>query len=180
MSDFERNDKIDRDVVKNLPKEERDRLNADPITGEPGAHPVGTGLGAVGGAATGATVGALGGPVGAVVGGAVGAVVGGLAGKGAAEVVNPTEEEAYWRTNSLNTTYFTETRNHYHDLDYDRDYQNAYRIGYENRPHYDAHTRFEDVEPDLKSKWEQIKDSSRLTWEQAKFAVKDAWDRATR
>ncbi len=43
----------------------------------------------------GATVGALGGPVGAVVGGAVGAVVGGLAGKGAAEVVNPTEEEAY-------------------------------------------------------------------------------------
>ena len=33
MSDFERNDKIDRDVVKNLPKEERDRLNADPITG---------------------------------------------------------------------------------------------------------------------------------------------------
>ena len=79
MSDFERNEQIDRDVVKNLPKEERDRLNADPITGEPGAHPVGTGLGAVGGAATGATVGALGGPVGAVVGGAVGAVVGGLA-----------------------------------------------------------------------------------------------------
>ncbi len=36
---------------------------------------------------------ALGGPVGAVVGGAVGAVVGGLAGKGAAEAVNPTEEE---------------------------------------------------------------------------------------
>ena len=105
MSDFERNEKIDRDVVKNLPKEERDRLNADPITGEPGAHPVGTGLGAVGGAATGATVGALGGPVGAVVGGAVGAVVGGLAGKGAAEVVNPTEEEAYWRANSLNTGY---------------------------------------------------------------------------
>ena len=180
MSDFERNEKIDRDVVKNLPKEERDRLNADPITGEPGAHPVGTGLGAVGGAATGATVGALGGPVGAVVGGAVGAVVGGLAGKGAAEVVNPTEEEAYWRTNSLNTTYFTETRNHYHDLDYDRDYQNAYRIGYENRRHYYTHTRFEDVEPDLRSKWGQIKGSSRLTWEQAKFAVKDAWDRATR
>ncbi len=67
MSDFERNEQIDREVVKNLPKEERDRLNADPITGEPGAHPVGTGLGAVGGAATGATVGALGGPVGAVV-----------------------------------------------------------------------------------------------------------------
>lgn len=115
-----------------------------------------------------------------MVGGAVGAVVGGLVGKGAAEVVNPTEEEAYWRANSLNTVYYAETRSHYPDLEYDRDYQNAYRVGYENRPHYDAHTRFEDVEPDLKSKWEQIKGSSRLTWEQAKFAVKDAWDRATR
>lgn len=88
------NDNFDRDVVKGLPKDARDDLNADPITGEPGAHPVGTGVGAAGGAVAGAAVGAIGGPVGAIVGGAVGAVVGGLAGKGAAEAVNPTEEEA--------------------------------------------------------------------------------------
>src|SRR5204863_3392131 len=41
--------------------------NRDPITGEPGSHPVGTAVGGAGGAATGAAVGgALGGPVGAV------------------------------------------------------------------------------------------------------------------
>ena len=37
--------------------------NLDPITGEPGAHPVGTGVGATGGALTGAAIGAVGGPV---------------------------------------------------------------------------------------------------------------------
>ena len=38
-------------------------LNEDPITGEPGSHPVGTGLGAAGGAAAGAALGtAVGGP----------------------------------------------------------------------------------------------------------------------
>lgn len=75
-------------------------LHADPLTGEPGAHPVGTGLGAVaGGAAAGAATGAFAGPVGAVIGLAVGAVVGGLAGKGVAEVIDPTGEQAYWRAN---------------------------------------------------------------------------------
>ncbi len=177
MTDIERNQEIDRDVVKNLPKEERDRLNADPITGEPGAHPVGTGVGATGGAAAGAAIGAMGGPVGALVGGAIGAVVGGLGGKGAAEAMNPTEEDRYWRENSLNTSYYTDTRSLYSDLDYDRDYQSAYRVGYENRPHYETTTRFEDVEHELKAKWEQVKGSSRLTWEQAKYAIKDAWDR---
>ncbi len=41
--------------------------NEDPLTGESGAHPLGTGLGAaVGGAATGAAIGAVAGPVGAI------------------------------------------------------------------------------------------------------------------
>lgn len=174
------NDNIDRDTVKNLPKDARDDLNADPITGEPGAHPVGTGVGAAGGAAAGAAIGAMGGPIGALVGGAVGAVVGGLAGKGAAEAVNPTEEEAYWRETALTTPYYAETLTTYSDLDYDRDYQNAYRIGYENRQHYDANTRFEDVESDLKTKWDHEKGLSRLTWSEAKIAVREAWERATR
>ena len=65
--------------------------NRDPITGEPGAHPVGTGVGAAaGGIAAGAAVGSVAGPVGTVVGAAVGAVAGGLAGKGVAEKVDPT------------------------------------------------------------------------------------------
>jgi phage tail tape-measure protein len=68
----------------------------DPLTGAPGAHPVGTG---VGGAAAGAATGTVAGPVGTVVGAAIGAVVGGLAGKGVAEDVNPTRERAYWSEN---------------------------------------------------------------------------------
>ena len=43
----------DRDRIKNAPDQVKKDLNADPITGEPGSHPVGTGLGAAGGAAAG-------------------------------------------------------------------------------------------------------------------------------
>jgi uncharacterized protein (TIGR02271 family) len=65
--------------------------NRDPITGTPGAHPVGTGVGAIaGGVAAGAAVGTVAGPIGTAVGAAVGAVAGGLAGKGVAEEVDPT------------------------------------------------------------------------------------------
>ena len=74
--------------------------NEDPISGEAGAHPIGTGVGAAGGAVAGATVGSVVGPVGTLVGAVVGAVVGGLAGKEAAESVNPTildGEDTYWR-----------------------------------------------------------------------------------
>jgi phage tail tape-measure protein len=68
--------------------------NRDPITGAPGAHPVGVGLGAAaGGIAAGAAAGTLAaGPVGTVVGAAVGAVAGGLGGKAVAEHFDPTTE----------------------------------------------------------------------------------------
>ena len=53
--------------------------NRDPLTGAPGAHPVGVGLGtAAGGMAAGAAAGAVAGPVGAVAGAVVGGIVGGL------------------------------------------------------------------------------------------------------
>lgn len=68
--------------------------NPDPLTGQPGAHPLGTGVGAagVGGVAT--VVGAaVAGPVGAVVGAVVGSVAGGLVGKGTAESLNPSSED---------------------------------------------------------------------------------------
>ena len=64
--------------------------NADPLTGEPGAHPIGVGIGAVGTGIIGAALGAIAGPAGIVAGTAVGALAGGLLGKGAAESVNPT------------------------------------------------------------------------------------------
>jgi uncharacterized protein (TIGR02271 family) len=69
--------------------------NPDPITGEAGSHPVGTGVGAAaGGIAAGAAVGSVAGPVGTVVGAAVGAVAGGAAGKGVAEKIDPTTGKA--------------------------------------------------------------------------------------
>jgi uncharacterized protein (TIGR02271 family) len=67
-----------------------DDANRDPITGEPGAHPVGTAAGATAGGAAGAAAGSIGGPIGMGVGAATGAVVGGLAGSAAGEQFNPT------------------------------------------------------------------------------------------
>src|SRR2546423_536055 len=83
--------------------------NRDPISGAPGAHPIGTGVGAAaGGMAAGAAAGTVAGPIGTAIGAAVGAVVGGLAGKGIAEKIDPTLEEAYWRENYIRRPYVTQ------------------------------------------------------------------------
>ena len=124
-----------------------DELNAnrDPLTNEPGAHPVGTGVGAaLGGAAAGAATGAIGGPIGAVVGGIVGAVAGGLAGKAAAESVNPTMEDAYWRDAYAKQPYYETGRT------YD-EYRPAYEMGWSSVDSYTG--RFEDFEPQLRDRW---------------------------
>src|SRR5688572_18423374 len=118
----------DKELNRQLKKDKS--RNPDPITGAPGSHPVGTGLGAaVGGAATaGALAGTAVGPVGTIAGAAVGAVVGGLMGKGIAEKVDPTREDAYWRENHARQPW-GKTRS------FD-DYQPAYRIGYEGYSEY--------------------------------------------
>ncbi|HET7747002.1 MAG TPA: hypothetical protein VFM29_06850 [Vicinamibacteria bacterium] len=147
--------------------------NRDPISGAPGAHPVGVGVGATGGGAAGAAVGgAVGGPIGAVAGAAVGAVAGGLAGKGAAEAVNPTVEDAYWRDNYRTRPYVTA------GTAYD-DYRPAYQYGWESYSKYRGR-KFEDVEPDLRRDWERGQHNARLGWENAKGAVRDAWHRVER
>ena len=144
--------------------------NADPISGAPGAHPAGVGVGAAGGAAAGAAIGSMAGPVGTVVGGAIGAVAGGLAGKGAAEGVNPTAEDTYWRDN------YTKTPGYKADYTYD-DYAPAYALGYNNArrfPSYDL------AEPHMADEWDRVKGHSRLSWEQAKAASRAAWDKVER
>ena len=84
-------------------------LNLDPITGAPGAHPVGTGVGALaGGAAAGAAAGTFAGPVGTVVGAAIGAVAGGLAGKAVAEAIDPTVEHAHWEEAYVSEPYYSD------------------------------------------------------------------------
>jgi len=65
--------------------------NKDPLTGAPGSHPVGTGIGSAGAAAAGAAVGgAVAGPAGILVGGTIGAVAGAVAGHAVGETTNPT------------------------------------------------------------------------------------------
>lgn len=150
--------------------------NPDAITGAPGSHPIGTGVGAAGGGAAGAAIGAAvsgpAAPIGAVVGAVVGAVAGGLAGKGAAEAVNPTAEDEYWRGNFSSRPYAANAQ-------YD-DYRPAYEYGWSNyTTDRDRGRRFDDVEPDLSRNWDKAKGQSNLKWEQAKHATRDAWERVS-
>lgn len=155
----EHNDQIER------------HANRDPLSGTPGAHPVGTGVGALlAGAATGAVTGTVAGPVGTVIGAAIGAVVGGLAGKGVAEVIQPTSDETYW-SEHYNTRPYVKSGASFDD------YGPAYRNG------VDAHSRypgrpFDDIETELSRDWDSARGPSSLDWEAARHASRDAWDRA--
>lgn len=147
--------------------------NRDPITGVPGAHPVGVGVGAAGAGVAGAVAGAMvGGPIGAVVGAAVGSIAGGYAGKGVAEMIDPTVEELYWRENYATRPYAVEGTPYEH-------YAPAYRYGWEARNQYPG-KRYEEVESDLERGWDTAKANSSLAWDRAKYATKDAWHRVER
>ncbi len=144
--------------------------NRDPLTGEKGSHPIGTGLGAAAaGAATGAAGGAVAGPVGAAVGAVIGAFAGGLAGKSMAESVNPTTETDYWRTNYKTRPYVAAG----HEFEV---YEPAYRYGWESRTRH-VDKNFNDVEADLGREWDNYRGSSKLGWDKARNATRDAWDR---
>jgi len=144
--------------------------NRDPLSGEPGAHPVGTGIGAAGAGAMGAAIGGVvGGPIGAVVGTVIGSVAGGLMGKGAAEAVNPTEEDTYWQNNYASRPYVEP------DTGYDA-YQPAYNTGYEGFNRYaETEKTYDEIEPELQNHYEQNYASSGVPWEKAKHAARDAY-----
>ncbi len=157
-----------------------DEFNRDPITGTPGSHAVGTGIGAVvggvaaamgTGAAVGAMTGTVVGPVGTVIGAAVGALVGGLAGKGVAEAIDPTAEDAYWRDNYGTRPYVDNTRN------FD-DYGPAYGYGVNAYSKYPGQN-FDAVESDLSRDWTSARGTSNLNWADAKHASRDAWNRVS-
>ncbi|MGB2927141.1 MAG: hypothetical protein WBB82_17715 [Limnothrix sp.] len=147
--------------------------NPDPITGKPGAHPVGTGAGAATAGTVGTVVGgAVGGPVGAVVGAVAGSTIGGLIGKGVAEKIDPTVEDEYWRNNYESRSYVEK------DYGYDSDYSNAYRVGYEGYSNYaDQGMSYAEAEPHLKKDYETQYGSNRLKWDKAKPATEDSWNR---
>lgn len=151
------------------PKTPRE-ANPDPITDEPGAHPIETGVGAaLGGAAAGAAVGAVAGPIGTVAGAVIGGVAGGYAGKAAGEYFDPTAEEAFWREHYEGRPYFEpgKTYDYYHP---------AYEYGWESSSHY-RDQNFESVEPDLRRDWPNRRAKSTLEWDDARPVVEDAWNR---
>ena len=154
--------------MKTKDEEARDARNEDPITGEPGSHPVGVGVGTAAGAAAGGAIGAAGGPVGAAVGAVVGGIAGAAAGKAGGEAVNPTVESAYWREQH--------PRQDYADSEYTyEDYEPAYRMGWEGPARHG--TNFEAARSAMQNDWEARRGNSRLDWDRAKHAVRAGWHR---
>jgi hypothetical protein len=157
----------------------------DPITGAPGSHPVGTGLGAAAAGAIGAAVGAVGGPLGVAVGVAVGGVAGGYAGKSLARLFDPTAEEEFWREHHRKQSYYSSNQSY-------EDWEAAYRTGYIG---YQEGKKFEDCEAELRMEYEggsqevsnveppqntgdSIKHpGQKLPWEQAQRAARAAYER---
>jgi len=118
----------------------------DPITGAPGARPLGTGPGA-----------------------AAGGMAGGLAGKSLAELIDPTAEESYWRSNYMREPYYERGYNF-------EDYYPGYRTGWEGRRRYD-NRRFDEVERELAREYLRNRGDSRLEWAKNRHAARAAWER---
>jgi len=148
------------------------QMNPDPLTGEPGSHPVGTSVGAASGGLTGAAIGAaVGGPIGAAVGAVVGGVAGAYGGRGVAEAMNPTEEEAYWRENHQAQP-FAEADRPYES------YAPAYRTGYEAAAKH-AGKEFHEIENDIAKDYESSRPDSALPWDKARPATHAAWSKVS-
>jgi len=162
-------------ATKNIQKETRNDFqkelrNEDPISGEAGAHPVGTGVGtALGGAAAGAAAGMVAGPVGALAGAIVGGVAGGLAGKAVAESYDPTVETAHWQNEYRNRPYYNDAYN------YD-DYGPAYQAGWESVD-ADVNEDWATREAVARQRWENEGGSGFMTWDDARPAAQDAYSR---
>lgn len=154
--------------IKTDKKNHKDE-NRDTITGAPGAHPVGTGVGATGGALAGAAIGAVAGPVGTSVGLVAGAIAGGLAGKGVAEGMDPSVEDAHWKSNFSKQDYVADHSPY-------TMYETAYRTGYEGHAKYPGKT-FDEVESELERDYANARGDESLSWEKAKPAIRDAWNR---
>ena len=145
--------------------------NRDPLTGESGAHPVGTALGAatLGGVGL-ALAAAVAGPIGVAAAVIGGAIAGGYAGKAAAELLDPTVEDEYWREQHSRQPYADAATDFTH-------FQPAYRTGYESFAEHGVQGKtFEEVEPHVRANY-QAKGGA-VPWEKAREASRAAWERA--
>ena len=155
--------KLESKMTSSTLKHERDKTaGATTIAGPPGAHPVGTGLGA---APKGVEADA---PFGTV--GREGAVAG-EAGSTIAESIDTAAEEAYWREN------YSSQPNVNREVSFN-EYRPAYSYGVDAHRRYQGQS-FEQAEPELMRDWDRVKGMSSLTWEDAKDAVRAAWQRVS-
>jgi hypothetical protein len=144
--------------------------NADPITDEPGSHPIETGIGAVAaGASAGLVAGAVAGPLAAAAGVAAGAIAGGYLGKQMGEMIDPTAVDEFLRENF-------ESRPYVQAGDSYEDFRKAYRYGGL------AESKYGDSGLDLTceslcKEWENI-EGNEMPWSRASGAVQDGYDRA--
>jgi hypothetical protein len=146
------------------------KRNADPLTNEPGSHPIETGIGAAAlGAVSGIAVGAVAGPVAAAIGTAVGAVAGGYAGKGIGELIDPTIEDHWLRDNFKSRPYVDKG-------DQFEDFHPAYRYGALAESKY-GDAGIDLMDEQLQRDWEASK-QNKMPWTKARGAVKDAYDRS--
>jgi uncharacterized protein (TIGR02271 family) len=157
-------------------EEQKDRekdTNPDPMTGAPGSHPAGTAVGSAAAGIAGAGIGtALGGPVGGVVGAVVGAVAGAGAGHAVAEMIDPTEEEAYWKEHHQRQPYAeADTANKYEN------YQSAYRTGWEGYGEHGPGKKFHEVADKLKDRYEEHRTERDVPWDKARPATEAAYER---
>jgi hypothetical protein len=144
--------------------------NPDPITNEPGAHPIEAGIGAAAaGAAIGVAVGTVAGPVGGAVGAIAGAVAGGYAGKGVGEFIDPTIEDTWLRDNFESRLYVLE------DETFDT-YQPVYQYGGKAEAKY-GDAGFDAIVDDLERDWAKSEGIPGMTWPKARDAVRDSYER---
>ena len=92
-----------------------------------------------------------------MIGAAVGAIVGGLAGKGIAETIDPTLEDAYWRDNYSSRPYVDG------GATYD-DYGPAFGYGVDAYSRYPG-LSFDQAEADLSRDWDSARGKSKLGWD---------------
>ena len=95
--------------------------------------------------------------------------MGGLTGKAVAEKLDPTVEDAYWRTNYSKQKYVERNATF-------ATYQPAYRTGYEGYNRYSG-KKYQEVEADLRRDYERSAGTATLAWDKAKHATHDAWNR---
>ncbi len=163
-------EELNQGGVMNEEAKDQPNTNPDPITGEHGSHPVGTGVGAAGGGLTGAAIGAaVGGPAGAAIGAVVGGVVGAFSGRGIAEAVNHTDEEKHWRERHHEQEWADSNSNYEH-------FAPAYKTGYEGATKY-AGRHYHEIETDLARDYEKNDAHPAIPWDRARPAVKAAWHR---